>query len=37
MSVQASGQTGVSSNSQPLLEVKDLRRYFHIRTKGGLF
>lgn len=37
MSAQASNQTDTSGNNQPLLEVNDLRRYFHIRTKGGLF
>ncbi len=37
MNVQGSGQTGISSDAQPLLEVKNLRRYFNIRVKGGLF
>jgi peptide/nickel transport system ATP-binding protein len=36
MNAQASSQTASPSENQPLLEVKDLRRYFHIRVKGGL-
>lgn len=37
MNTQTSNQTDISSDCQPLLEVNNLKRYFQIRTKDGLF